>query len=77
MSSDWFITTEYEGHGRSKKSLDFGLRLDNLKSQCHECSLSSCDQLRSFLCEVKAEDQYDEGPHDWPACTDQVILHPA
>ena len=20
---------------------------------------------------MKAEDQYDEGPHDWPACADQ------
>ena len=23
------------------------------------------------MCEVTAEDQYDETPHDWPACADQ------
>ena len=23
------------------------------------------------MCEVRAEDQYDETPHDWPACADQ------
>ena len=23
------------------------------------------------MCEVKAEDQYEDTPHDWPACADQ------
>ena len=27
--------------------------------------------MRGYVCEVTAEDQYDETPHDWPACADQ------
>lgn len=23
------------------------------------------------MCEIKAEDQYEDTPHDWPACADQ------
>ena len=25
------------------------------------------------MCEVRAEDQYDETPQDWPACADQEM----
>ena len=54
--------------------LELGMMLGNKQfkiTKSFYLFILRCDQLRSFVCEVRAEDQYDETPHDWPACADQ------